>query len=47
VVSLADFEQVRFFSARQDLTIKNCEKSVELNPENKNGVEMLKKIKGE
>lgn len=32
---------------RKTAAIKNYEKSVELNPNNKNGVEMLKKLKGE
>jgi CubicO group peptidase (beta-lactamase class C family) len=34
-------------AGKKDLAIKNYEKSVELNPENKNGIEMLKKLKGE
>lgn len=34
-------------AGKKDLAIKNYEKSVELNPDNKNGVEMLKKLKGE
>jgi tetratricopeptide (TPR) repeat protein len=34
-------------AGQKDLAIKNYEKSVELNPNNKNGVEMLKKLKGE
>jgi CubicO group peptidase (beta-lactamase class C family) len=33
-------------AGKKDLAIKNYEKSVELNPANKNGVEMLKKLKG-
>jgi len=34
-------------AGKKDLAIKNYEKSVELNPNNKNGVETLKKLKGE
>ncbi len=34
-------------AGKKDLAIKNYEKSVELNPNNKSGVEMLKKLKGE
>src|SRR5579859_2717439 len=34
-------------AGKKELAIKNYEKSVELNPNNKNGVEMLKKLKGE
>lgn len=34
-------------AGQKDLAIKNYEKSVELNPKNTNGVEMLKKLKGE
>jgi cytochrome c-type biogenesis protein CcmH/NrfG len=29
-----------------ELAIKNYERSVELNPQNKNGIEQLKKLKG-
>ena len=29
-----------------ELAIKNYERSLELNPENKNGIEQLKKLKG-
>src|SRR5262249_18408735 len=32
-------------AGKKDLAIKNYEKSLELNPENKNGAEMLKKLK--
>jgi len=34
-------------AGQKDLAIKNYEKSVELNPNNKNGLENLKKLKGE
>ena len=34
-------------AGKKELALKNYEKSVELNPNNKNGVEMLKKLKGE
>ena len=34
-------------AGKKDLAIKNYEKSVELNPENTNGVAMLKKLKAE
>ena len=34
-------------AGQKDLAIKNYEKSVELNPNNKNGVEMLKKLKSQ
>ena len=34
-------------AGKKDLAIKNYEKSLELNPQNMNGVEMLKKLKGE
>ena len=34
-------------AGKKDLAIQNYQKSVELNPNNKNGVEMLKKLKGE
>jgi tetratricopeptide (TPR) repeat protein len=34
-------------AGQKELAIKNYEKSVELNPNNKNGIEMLKKLKGE
>jgi tetratricopeptide (TPR) repeat protein len=34
-------------AGKKDLAIKNYEKSVELNPKNTNGVDMLKKLKGE
>lgn len=34
-------------AGKKELAIKNYEKSLELNPENKNGAEMLKKLKGE
>jgi tetratricopeptide (TPR) repeat protein len=33
-------------AGQKDLAIKNYEKSVELNPNDKNGIEMLKKLKG-
>jgi tetratricopeptide (TPR) repeat protein len=33
-------------AGQKDLAIKNYEKSLELNPDNKNGAEMLKKLKG-
>src|SRR5579864_3304142 len=33
-------------AGQKDLAIKNYEKSLELNPDNKNGQEMLKKLKG-
>jgi hypothetical protein len=34
-------------SGRKDLAIKNYEKSLELNPDNTNAVEMLKKLNEE
>lgn len=34
-------------AGKKELAIKNYEKSLELNPENKNGAEMLKKLNGE
>jgi hypothetical protein len=36
-----------FILIQKDLAIKNYEKSVELNPNNKNGADMLQKLKGE
>jgi len=34
-------------AGQKDLAIQNYEKSVELNPQNENGIKMLKKLKGE
>jgi predicted TPR repeat methyltransferase len=34
-------------AGQKDLAIKNYEKSLALNPDNKNGAEHLKKLKGE
>jgi len=34
-------------AGQKDLAIQNYEKSVELNPQNENGINMLKKLKGE
>jgi tetratricopeptide (TPR) repeat protein len=34
-------------AGQKDMAIKNYEKSLELNPNNKNGADMLKKLKGE
>jgi Flp pilus assembly protein TadD len=34
-------------AGKNDLAITNYEKSLELNPDNKNGTEMLKKLKGD
>ena len=33
-------------SGQKDLAIQNYEKSIELNPDNKNGIEMLRKLRG-
>jgi hypothetical protein len=32
-------------AGQKDLAVQNYEKSIELNPKNQNGIEMLKKLK--